>query len=149
MYKMYLKNASLLRSKKERLGKETYIYSMMDTGLAFRFDCLLLVQKHPFSLVYLIFTSICCQTLHQIKETIIHILPCLWKPKQQNLNFSIKENNFSSQFYGKTKVHDQNRKRKTLKIMLWALCNFAAQNRTHTVHATKWKLQVCKHEVKL
>lgn len=43
MNKIYLKNASLLRSEKERLGKETYIYSMMGNGLAFKYDGLLLM----------------------------------------------------------------------------------------------------------
>ena len=46
---MYLQNVSLLFSENQRLGEEA---NLLNSGYHFGLDCLLLMQKYPFSLDY-------------------------------------------------------------------------------------------------
>lgn len=92
----------------------------MDIGLAFGLDCLLLMQKAS------IFSSLLIPHVNKSLNPkpnyrkLLYSPPRLWKPKQQNLNFSVRENNFSSLFYEKTRLKYMIKtgKEKTLKIML-------------------------------
>lgn len=96
-----------------------------------------LIKKYPF-LLYLYATSTCHPTLNQMKGTLLYFLPSSWQCEQQNLRFSAIENNFFPLFYEVTRLKSiiKTGKVKTLKIILSTL-QFAAQNRTHTIHATK------------